>query len=854
MIFFFNPQKLFYVIMGTDGIGKTITALYYSSFIHTFRILYLNLKLLSKENKEGVENIILNEIKRIFLTNYKMDINIYYDLFNQIKATFEEQRQCKMNGIDYAWELLFAFLNKYITFSLFKTDLLIILVQYKKEIDNNYTNLNNLCSKIEKYGHNLMFTFKVIIIISINNYDTKRMFLENLSVLSFESSNINNNFVPISNFNSNLREKNIKNYSNIKDSSFLNDNYELEDIEHYLDKNSNEINKKFNEYIKNMGYLLNDANNSKCLLNNKYFDLTQKEYLNNNIDCTQLIETNLNKIYKKCIKVFGKSPKYFQLLLLEIKETKREKGENDEKYGKRILNTFYSKMYLKIYLNILKSYDYLTDKSKVIILNIHKTIVENLVELRDLIYEKKKFKIDMLKNILENLPVKYLNVFLAYSKDLSQNVFDYGNFEFYLDYSNNFIKHAFNKFIKDYSKDKNVFQFNITGLDFEKNVNNKLSNLEFNKTKIKTRNIFALVGISKTTKKYVNNLREKEDIEYINFIGAKSLKLITIDGIDTDKVKEQEFDIKNNDVFLNQISKTGRSFDSGLLLRKNMNDYTHDLILFQMTIFKIVAVKDKDIYINDSIQCKEYLENLYEGLKIDKIYIIFVLPEYALKKETIKKLDQKQIYYIYFSELKNLFFTKESKAVEDFRIKESNITYEYDDFAFLTTLSNIQICKDNFEEAKTKYLMKKNINIKFGNILEKLLEKNCHQCIKLFIPIKLKKNIVNAITAENFFPKETSINFIPSANYDGIKFKTIFDSTKNLTIFSYRNNIYFYFISFFQIKDDYSLEKIENLKIKENKNKIVPNNDLIKFENIKDYPLFSFCFLVIGNYNIIKNN
>ena len=633
MIFFFNPQKLFYVIMGTDGIGKTIIALYYSSFIHNFRILYLNLKLLSKENKEGVENIILNEIKRIFLTNYKMDIDIYYDLFNQIKATFEEQRQCKMNGIDYAWELLFAFLNKYITFSLFKTDLLIILDQYKKEIDNNYTNLNNLCSKIEKYGCNLMFTFKVIIIISINNYDTKRMFLENLSVLSFESSNINNNFVSISNFNSNLREKNIKNYSNIKDSSFLNDNYELEDIEHYLDKKSNEINKKFNEYIKNMGYLLNDANSSKCLLNNKYFDLTQKEYLNNNIDCTQLIETNLNKIYKKCIKVFGKSPKYFQLLLLEIKETKREKGENDEKSGKRILHTFYSKMYLKIYLNILKSYDYLTDKSKVIILNIHKTIVENLVELRDLIYEKKKFKIDMLKNILENLPVKYLNVFLAYSKNLSQNVFDYGNFEFYLDYSNNFIKHAFNKFIKDYSKDKNVFQFNITGLDFEKNVNNKLSNLEFNKTKIKTRNIFALVGISKTTKKYVNNLREKEDIEYINFIGAKSLKLITIDGIDTDKVKEQEFDIKNNDVFLNQISKTGRSFDSGLLLRKNMNDYTHDLILFQMTIFKIVAVKDKDIYINDSIQCKEYLENLYEGLKIDKIYFIFVLPEYVLKKK-----------------------------------------------------------------------------------------------------------------------------------------------------------------------------------------------------------------------------
>ena len=65
---------------------------------------------------------------------------------------------------------------------------------------------------------------------------------------------------------------------------------------------------------------------------------------------------------------------------------------------------------------------------------------------------------------------------------------------------------------------------------------------------------------------------------------------IFIDGIDDEKINKSSFNIKENNVFLNQISKTGRSFDSGLLIKKDVisEEATHDLILFQDSINKLI--------------------------------------------------------------------------------------------------------------------------------------------------------------------------------------------------------------------------------------------------------------------------
>ena len=196
------------------------------------------------------------------------------------------------------------------------------------------------------------------------------------------------------------------------------------------------------------------------------------------------------------------------------------------------------------------------------------------------------------------------------------------------------------------------------GINFEKIVKENILQIIIHNKKLIKRNIFSLVGITKSTNAYVEKLREKENLEFYEFFGLKSLQTIFIDVIDESEIKMSIVDVTNNDVFLNQISKNGRSFDTGLLIKKdkNIDFFTNDLILFQYNVYKIINCKKKEIYFNDSINSKNYLESVYEGLKIDKIYFISIIPEhYTYPVKTIKKLREYQIYYIYFSIEKKYF-------------------------------------------------------------------------------------------------------------------------------------------------------------------------------------------------------
>ena len=108
---FFISENLFYWIIGTDGIGKTITMLVYSSLVKNFKILYLNLKLFNKYDRQIIINIFLNELKRLFLTNENDDqlsSNKYlYELL--ISNILKEAKGKKETKIKFFWELLFTF-------------------------------------------------------------------------------------------------------------------------------------------------------------------------------------------------------------------------------------------------------------------------------------------------------------------------------------------------------------------------------------------------------------------------------------------------------------------------------------------------------------------------------------------------------------------------------------------------------------------------------------------------------------------------------------------------------------------------------------------------------------------------
>ena len=61
---FINSKKKFLWIIGSDGIGKTISLMYYST-IFCDNVLYLNLKLLNK-NSDKIKEFFINDIIRFF--------------------------------------------------------------------------------------------------------------------------------------------------------------------------------------------------------------------------------------------------------------------------------------------------------------------------------------------------------------------------------------------------------------------------------------------------------------------------------------------------------------------------------------------------------------------------------------------------------------------------------------------------------------------------------------------------------------------------------------------------------------------------------------------------------------------
>ena len=549
---------------------------------------------------------------------------------------------------------------------------------------------------------------------------------------------------------------------------------------------------------------------------------------------------NFNKDFLNCVKAFNGSFKYYELLLNEINKNKKEEKESDDKYRKRILKSFYNLMYNKIKNNIERSF---SEQDKIY-------FIQNLVDIREMISKGTNFDYLVYKYLLEYCPIKYLDINLDYSGKMTSSYgLRFGNYSYYFDYSNHFAKFALNKIIEEYYLDKNNNDESEYEINFDKEVSNQLSKLIYHSKKITKRNIWTLIGVTKNTKSYVEKIRKKENCELYEFFNKKYANIF-IDGIDEEKVI---FNIKDEDVFLHQVSKTKKGFDSGLLIKKDKtsNDKTHDLILFKNKKYKMCDIETKEIYIEVSIKSKNYLESLYQGLKIDKIYFIFIVPDTNSNHDKkILILKCLHIYYIYFSLQEGKFLDKNRiNDVSDFRIKDSEITFSKINYLFNKAISDIDDSKRIFESSKKKFFKRKKSGKQLIEIYEKLSELNLHECIQVEIPTKLKKNIIDIFISENYFEKGTHINFLPSANYNELKIEELFKKTHNLIIFSFNNNMFFYFYSYYKINDDYNIEKINNIDFGDNKNIVIPKTNLKDFKEIKNYSLFLFCYNVLENYS-----
>ena len=155
---FWLSDKIFYVIMGTDGIGKTTTILYFISFIHKYKILYLNLKLFLGKNKQLVEKIFFNELQRVFFidkNNYPPSMMQFeYKSFQKLKSTILNNLKTENNlsGIEFMWKLLQEFIKTFRICGVFGSNVLFILDQYKNDIidDEKYNQINEICYLIDE--------------------------------------------------------------------------------------------------------------------------------------------------------------------------------------------------------------------------------------------------------------------------------------------------------------------------------------------------------------------------------------------------------------------------------------------------------------------------------------------------------------------------------------------------------------------------------------------------------------------------------------------------------------------------------------------------------------------------------
>ena len=130
---FWISDDLFYVIMGTDGIGKTTTLLYFMNYIHDYNILYLNLKLIHDKTKQEVEDIFFNEMKRIFFVNkdcvHNLTVEVKHSNFKELKLSIlkdieNNNLNKNINGIENMWLLVQTFIKK---LEIYNSDILIIL-------------------------------------------------------------------------------------------------------------------------------------------------------------------------------------------------------------------------------------------------------------------------------------------------------------------------------------------------------------------------------------------------------------------------------------------------------------------------------------------------------------------------------------------------------------------------------------------------------------------------------------------------------------------------------------------------------------------------------------------------------
>ena len=813
---FIENEKKYYWLIGSDGIGKSITLLFFTSFIDC-KVIYFNLKLYSKEvmKKEEFISFFKNDIQKFYLKyieskEYLNGFNFYYS--QNIKIIEEKMSKNSDTDVSFFWD----YLNTFILSNLGE-NYIIVIDQYKSEnYDKKFKGLNKIVQTIRNYN----LKIKIILSSSINNTDTKEDFIKNLDniyniednpisldqILEIESNNPNNEYLNIEDIeeeDNDIQFSDEDDIDNQSDCSFC-QNMIIEEQKNFKRKTENY------EKVK----IISD---SDCILD-KLISKTQKDYYCSLVSGKEIYKNLLKEEEYIIAKNFNYNLKYI-IKYLNLKN-KESKIENED--IKNIINKFYliesNKMKEKIeeyYKNIFKNKVKNTNYS-----NYFDLEFKNLCKLRSYIIEDYKLNLMDLSNELYYFPMKYLNITLF---PLNTNYFslnqDLSNYKFKIRYNNNFTRIQINCIINDIFKNVNKISLNSFGgsalgnfleIKIDETFKDKESN-KFGFYDYNCRNLFSLVQKTKNSPNTIKKHRKNEKNLMTLFFGAQYYNKI-IDDIDD--IKDKNYFKLNDDLYyFSQVSFTGRAFDMAVL--KKAHDNTYTLFLFQVTKNKDNELKSKTIYILEAKNVLKYLKSIY-SIEIDQIYLTFILPFNSVTNKFQEKLNMNGLNYIFFDLHTNKFLDKLNKKEINYlelhdSLLDDNPTVNFNDLQNLIIRNNIweksiikflnrKLKRDDLkgEEEKeediiTTYKERQNkINKIKGDSLHKiyineLFNSNYYEQVKLVIPKDLQAKIKKEIIKD----ENIKLKFLNSFNI--VNINEVKSMNRNLIIFNKNKKIYFYY-------------------------------------------------------------
>ena len=829
---FIDSNLIYYWIIGSDGIGKSITLALLSILIYKkYNFIYFNTKMFSN-NEINFKNSFYNELYKLHFLNISEKVRKKKEIeFEILLSKFEEiyfEKDCPKN--QKFWKFLDILIDN------FYFPLVIIIDQYKNNVfDPDYKYLNKFIMNIKGKKISLKKNaLKVIFSSSINNTDTKFSFINNLKKII----GINENNIFINDFTNKLYVKNNSINNNFQININYEDKYEVEfDENDEINQENKEICLHFQKLLtkeetnfKELFKKLNTQNqinlpSSKFLLDSQYSAFTKKEYFSNLISGEKYLKNyNLSKEEEYMLLEFNYSIKYIDKYIKFKKDfkTKNQSIQKEDELTEKAIKSFYDEKVNhimekinKYYINIFFEKEKYEENSSLII------PYNKLCELRSKIFLKKKFTIQEIVYNLEEFPMKYLNIVTNFSENEDNYEFNNDLFcaKFKIEYKSNVIRVAINQLL--FQIENLISYTSITKLTgaaegwyLESRVDNIFRNNYFKlkDKEFEVKNLFCLVGTTDNSEKTIFSHRlESQNLN--NMLIGKNNYNIFIDDIDNLK-NNSKYNLNKKCYYFRQISLTGRTFDMAFIERIDDNNL-YNLYLFQCTLLKDQELKVKTIYTIEGLRVSNHLTSIY-NIKINEIYLTFILPQYGLNKIFTSKLLENNLNYITFNYDNNNLYDINGNIVTKLNIPESLLNYKVPNESYEKIKNHNNFI--NLWIDSSKIFLRKKRNQSFHKIYINKIFKINEKKKELILPEIIKEKILNYLGLE-----ETKIIFFGNCSLKNV---IHFSNSYNCIIFfKVKNILYFYYNQFYQIETNFEINQVsldnqknllENLNQKDN--------------------------------------